>query len=108
VTASLRFVDLLLEYRIDALDLHRLRLSRRGNEALTENRRRRADDVGDLAQLVSFGAVVGDAAGVPDVDVRIRADDAVPELLLEAGHQRQRDDERHDADRHPERGDERR
>ena len=45
--------------------------------------------------------------GVPDVDVRIRADDAVAELLLQTGHQRQRDDERHDADGDAERRDER-
>src|SRR5438034_7084249 len=43
----------------------------------------------------------------PNVDVGARAEDAVAELLLEAGHQRQRDDQSHDADRHAERGDER-
>jgi hypothetical protein len=37
--------------------------------------------VRNLAQLVGFGDVVGDAARVPHVNVRVRADDAVAELL---------------------------
>ena len=69
-----------------------------GDQRLAEDRRRRADDVRHLPQLVGLGAVVGDAAGLPDVDVRVRAEDAVAQLLLQAGHQRQRDDQRHHAD----------
>ena len=38
-----------------------------------------------------------------DVDVRRRADDAIAQLALDAGHQRERDDERHHADAHAER-----
>ena len=44
---------------------------------------------------------------LPDVDVRVRAEDAIAQLLLEPGHQRERDDQRHDADRDAERRDER-
>ena len=46
-------------------------------------------------------------SALPDVDVRGRAEDPIAQLLLEPGHQRQRDDERHHADRHAERRDER-
>ena len=99
--------DLRLERRIDALDLNRQRILAGGDQALTEDLRRRADDVRHLAQLLGLRVVVGDAARVPDVDVRVGADDAIAQLLLESGHQRQRDDQRHDADRHAERRDER-
>ena len=104
---ALQIRDLLLEHRIDALDLHGLGLAHRRYEALTENLGRRPDHVGHLAQLLSFEMVIGNPACVPDVDVGARAEDAVAELLLETGHQRQCDDERHDADRHAKRGDER-
>jgi hypothetical protein len=92
----------LLEYRVDAFHLERLRLARDRDQALAENRRRRAEDVPHLAQLLRLGVIVVDAVRIPDVDVRVGAEDAIAELLLEPGHQRQRDDQRHDADRDPE------
>ena len=62
---------------------------------------------GKLTKLVGLGVIVGDAAEFPDVDVRTRAQNAVPKLLLEPGHDRQRDDHRHHADDHADRGEER-
>ena len=41
------------------------------DQRLAENRRRGADDVRHLAQRRRLGAIVGDAAALPDVDVRI-------------------------------------
>ena len=46
-----------------------------------------------------LGPVVLDAAQFPDVDVRVRADNPIADFTLESGHQRERDDQRHDADR---------
>src|SRR5439155_14056413 len=57
--------------------------------------------------LLGLGAVVDDAALLPDVHVRVRSENAVAELALEAGHQRERDDERHHADNDAQRGNER-
>ena len=54
---------------------------------------------GHRRSCADLGVVVGDAAVLPDVDVRGGAEDAVAQLALQAGHQRQRDDERHHADR---------
>ena len=42
-------------------------------------------------------------AHMPHVDVRRRADDAVAQFALQPGHQRERDDQRHHADRDPRR-----
>ena len=60
-----------------------------------------------LAVLRGLGAVVDDAVRVPHVDVRVRADDAILQLQLQAGHHRQRHDDCQDADAHAEHGDER-
>ena len=79
-----------------------------GDQRLAENRRRGAQRrPAPGASFAASALVVGDAAALPDEDVRVRAEDAIAQLLLQPGHQRQRDDERHDADRHAERRDER-
>ena len=66
------------------LTIDRLRIARRRDEPLAQNRRRRTDDAGKLAQLVGLRAVIVDALRVPDVDVGIAADDAVAKLVLKA------------------------
>ena len=77
------------------------------DQRLAHDRRRGADDAGHGQQLRHLGVVVLDAAGLPDVDVRRRAEDAIAQLALQAGHQRQRDDQRHDADGDADRRDQR-
>ena len=62
---------------------------------------------GSRRSLVGLGVIVGDAARLPDVDVRTGAENAVPKLLLEPGHDRQSDDHRHHADDHADRGENR-
>ena len=74
---------------------------------LADHRRRGADHAGHRAQLRDFRAVVGDAGGLVDEDVRGRSEDARLQLALQAGHQRQRDDQRHHADGDAERRDQR-
>jgi len=61
----------------------------------------------DRPELADLGAVILDPAGLPDVDVRGRPENAVAQLTLQTCHQRQRDDQRHDADRDANGGDER-
>ena len=72
-------------------------------------RRRDADDARHLLQLLHLRVDVGDARTrrLEDVDVRRGAEDAVAQLALQAGHQRQRDEQRHDADHHADDRDER-
>ena len=77
------------------------------DERLAEDRRRRADDVRHLAQRLDLGAVVRDAASASRRRRARSTEDAIAQLALQAGHQRQRDDERHHADGDAERRDER-
>ena len=66
-----------------------------------------ADDARNLAQRRDFGAIVLNAGCLEHEDVRGRAEDAIAQLALQAGHHRHRDDEREHADGDAERGDER-
>ena len=93
--------------RVDALDLNRRADAAAEDQRLVENRGRGAQHPRHLPEPVGFGAVIRDAAALPDVDVRVRRENPVADLLLQAGHQRQGDDQRHDADGDAERGDER-
>jgi hypothetical protein len=66
-----------------------------------------AGDARHVFELLDFGAVILDAGALPHEDVRCRSKDAIAQLLLESGHDRKRDDQRHHADGDAERGDER-
>ena len=98
---SLDVGDRRLERRIDALDRdERRRRSALVISALPEHDRRGADDARHLLQLRDLG--VGSRSMPPDladVDVRRATDDAIAQLALQPGHQRQRDEQRHHADR---------
>ena len=63
---------------------------------------RGADDPWNRQQLPRSRPARPDAARLQHVDVGRRTDDAVAQLALEAGHQRQRDEQSHDADHHAE------
>src|SRR5690606_38586240 len=81
-------------------------LARAGpDHRLADDRRGRADHARNLPDALDLRPVVGDAAGLPDVDVRAGAENPVPQLSLQPRHQRQRDDERGDPHRHAERRD---
>ena len=92
--------DRRLERGIDRLHADERLRSPGGDERLAEDRRRGAHHARHLQQLGHLGRVVGDAAGLPDIDVRLRRKDLVAQLALQSGHQRQCDDERHHADGH--------
>ena len=96
-----------LERRIDSLHGDELLAARRGNERLAVDRRRRADHVRHLQQFVDLHVVIGDAVRLEHIHVRVRSEDAIAQLLLEPGHDRERDDHRHHADADAERRDER-
>ena len=88
-TAPLQVGHLRLERRIDAFDLRWA--ASRGRRRCSPGRGSPAPrrcTCGTVRSLSDSGVVVVDAAGVPHVDVRVRSDDAVAELLLQAGHQR--------------------
>ena len=99
--------DLRLERRVDALDLNRQRILAGGNQPLTEDLGRGADDVRDPDQPVGLGLIVGDPPLFPHVYVRVRADNAIAQFLLESCHQGKRDDDSHDAHGDAQRRDER-
>ena len=102
-----RFRDGRLELGIDAFEAdERIGATRRRHRAADE-RRRRADNVRNLAQRLDFGAIVLYARGLEHERVRGRAENAIAQLALQAGHHRHRENEREHADRHAERGDER-
>ena len=93
--------------RVDALDVDEPQALLAGDHRLADQRRRRPLHAGQLPHLFDLGVDVLDTAGLEDVDVRGRADDAIAELALQAGHQRERDEQRHDPDGHAEHRDQR-
>ena len=96
-----------LARRVDALDVDEPQALLAGDHRLAEQRRRRALHARQLQHLLDLGVDVLDAADLEDVDVRGRADDAIAQLALQAGHQRERDEQRHHADGHAEHRDQR-
>ena len=60
-----------------------------------------------LPESIDFGPCIDNAARLPHEHVRIRPEDPIAQLRLQAGHQRQRDHERHDANGDAERRDQR-
>ena len=85
-----------LAFGIDALEGDALRQRRRnGQHPEADDRRRSADD---LAAASTCRENVERPRYLTDVHVGGRADDAVPHLGLDAGHEAERDHERHDAD----------
>ena len=87
-----------LAHRVDALDVDEPQTLLAGDHRLAEQRRRRALHARQLQHPLDFGVDVLDAAGLEDVDVRRRTDDAIAQLALQSGHQRERDEQRHHAD----------
>ena len=99
--------DLRLEHRIDPLEGdERVDAGGRSHPA-PEHRRSRRDDARHLDELRDLRLVIDEAPAekLLHVDVGGRPDDLVPQLLLHAGHQGEGDDQGHDPDRHPQRGD---
>ena len=94
--------DARLELRVDPLDVDEHLTEAGPGERLALDRRRGGRDPLHRLELPCLGAVVGEAAPehLPDIDMRLGADDPIAHLLLQAGHQGQRDDQRGDPDRH--------
>ena len=104
-----QFVHLRLERRIDPFDGDELIVPGGLDQRLADQHGRRAGDVRHRLQPLRLGVDVVEALRrqLRDIDVRRRAEDAIAQLALEAGHQRDRDDQRRDAHRHAERRDHR-
>jgi hypothetical protein len=98
--------DLRLQRGIDAFDLQRGGARTGRDEAEAVHRGGGADDVRQAEQLLRLRVIVEDAALLPHVHVRVRSKNPIPQLPLQPRHQRQRDDERHDADDDAQRRDE--
>ncbi len=98
-----------LEPRNDPFDGHETVLRRADDHPLPENRRRRAGHPRHLLQAADIRVVVGDAgaADLEHVDVRRGTDDAIAQFPLQAGHERERDEQRHDTDHDAESRDQR-
>ena len=96
-----------LERRIDALDREELAAAGALRQPLSEHDRRRADDTRHGAHLLTSSSASTQPASLEHVDMRRRPDDAIAQLALQAGHQRQHDEQRHHADGHADGGDER-
>jgi hypothetical protein len=77
------------------------------DQAPAEHDRGSPDDIRQLAQAADVAIRVADAAGLEHGDVRGRPEQPVTQLVLQAGHQRQRDEECHDPDPDPESRDQR-
>jgi hypothetical protein len=95
----------LFEGGIDALDAEERLGLLAGDQALAQDGGRRSHDVRLLAQALHVGAVVRNPAGPEHVDVRGGAQDPVAQLPLQAGHEREGNHQRHDANDHTEGGD---
>jgi hypothetical protein len=95
--------DALFQRRVDALEPHGapVRSRRLQQRLIAHDRRRGADHAGHLQPRQIARHVVESAVPV-NVDVRAGSDDPIAQLALHAGHERQRDDERHHADADPE------
>ena len=96
-----------LERRIDALEGDERVAASGSEQRLAEDRRRHAGHPRDPPQPRRLGVVVGDAALLPDIHVCARPENPIPQLALQPGHERQRNDERRDPDRDPEHRDQR-
>ena len=88
------------ESGVDALERNESSLDPRRDDGLPDNGGAGAGDAGDPAQAFDLGAVVADATGLPDIDMRRRTQDAAAQLALQPGHQRQRDHKGENAYRH--------
>ena len=97
-----------LERRIDALDREELAAAGALRQPQAEHDRRRGHDTRHGAHLPDLLVGLTQPSSLEHEDVRLRSDDAITQLALEAGHQRQHDEERHHADGHADGGDQRR
>jgi len=79
----------------------------RPRDRLAEDRRRGARHSRQGANTFDLRVIVGDPAGLPEIDVRLRSEDPVAQLVLQAGHERQHHDQCRDADGDPDRRDQR-
>ena len=73
----------------------------------SEDDRRRGHDTRHGAHLPDLLVRLTQPSSLEHVDMRLRADDAITQLALEAGHQGQHDEERHHTDGHADGGDQR-
>jgi hypothetical protein len=99
--------DASLERRVHAFQADERLGAVRDDQRFSENGRPGPDDALDFLKLLDLGLVVLDSTRLPYVDVGHRPEDAVAQLALQSGHQRERDHERHDAHGHAQRRDER-
>ena len=98
--------DRRLQLRVHALDLQRQVLGGARDEAHPLHHGCGADDVGQLANALEVPLGVFDAADLEHVDVRRRSDETIAQLALQAGHQREGDEESHHPDGDAQYGDE--
>jgi hypothetical protein len=96
-----------LERRIDALERNELDYAGALRQAKSEDDRRRGHDTRHGTHFPDLLVRLSQPSSLEHVDMRRRADDAITQLALKAGHQRKHDEERHHADGHADGGDQR-